>query len=186
VSVNNLVPGKEYYVRVLSHENGSSTSYSLDIIHSTNNLTVTGVSIAPASVAPETESVPFLKLTFEIEYEATLDGLNINKSGTISNNSFGPVYIYSDSNGNGDFDGGDVLVTEETTSQLNRVEFSDLDIHWDNRDPIVLFVAADVGTVAGSETIAMSLESYKDVVTEEGAEAHYSQFPIMSGEVSVE
>ena len=186
VSVNNLVPGKEYYVRVLSHENGSSTSYSLDIIHSTNNLTVTGVSIAPASVAPETESVPFLKLTFEIEYEATLDGLNISKSGTLPNDSFGPVYIYGDSNHNGDYDAGDVLVSQETTSQLNRVEFSDLNIHWDNRDPIVLFVAAYVVTVTGSETIAMSLESYKDVVTEEGAEAHYSQFPIMSGEVSVE
>ncbi len=180
VGFNGLGPGEERFLRVLSPEEGNSTSYGLRFETVSNWLTVTGDSIAPVSVYQSDCELGFLKLELEVGYQATLDEIIVSKFGTAPNDSFLHAYLYRDSNHNEEFDDEDMLVRQVSYAYSNRVKFQNLGIYWTSSDPLVFFVAGKVIGAPSGSTIGLGLESYKDVSTEGGLEAHYADFPIRS------
>jgi len=177
--------GTEYFLRIFSSESGSSTTYGLLVHNASNELIVTGQSIAPGFVHHGDDLVPFLKLDLEIGWSAVLDQVSVFKSGTLPNANFVNASLYKDSNLNGIFDGYDQLLSEEVPPGTNRAIFSGLGLDWDYQHPITLFVVADLSDIYDECTVMLSLESYKDIVTEEGITAHYTQFPITSETVII-
>lgn len=178
-------PGEEYFIKVLSSGEGSSTTYGLRTRMYTNELVVTGESIAPPFVHQTGNKVPFLKLNVHCGFQATLDGLNISKHGTTPDEVLSQVYIYQDANQNGGFDQADQLLMQATPPSLNRVRFENMNKFFDIDHDLVLFVVADFSLSPDDTTISLSLESYKDVITEEGLVAHYAGFPIRSDDVLI-
>jgi len=185
LDVDGVNEGEKYFIRVYSPAPGNSTTYGLKIQRRSNTLNVTGEDLAPFFLHQYGNVVPFLKLTLEIGWHAILEGINISKSGTVASPDLALVHLYLDSNGNGEFDEDDELVAQEVPPGTNRVQFTDIGIEWYIDEPLVLFVAADIGYSPDGSNVRLSLESYKDVITEEGIQAHYSQFPIMSGLVEI-
>ncbi len=180
IGAADLEIGHEYYIRVFSPAEGSSTTYGLSVRSFTNDLIVTGESIAPAFSYQTGNVVPFLKLNLEVGYKATLDEIIVSKSGTVPNANLALVSLYRDSNDDGVFDDGDELVGQETPPGTNRARIDDLDLSWDHDKALVLFVAAALNLSEEGSRIALSLESYKDVSTKEGLVAPYAGFPIAS------
>jgi len=178
-------PGVEYFLRVYSPASGNSTTYGLRVHNASNDMIVTGEDITPKFLHQQGTIVPFLKLTVDIGYQATLDGINIMKSGSVPNSNLALVHLYRDSNGNGYFDKNDQMLGEEVPPGVNRARFKGLDIPWTYKTPLVLFVAADISLSPDGSTIWLTLESYKDVGTVEGIEAGYTQFPVSSGVLEI-
>ncbi len=183
--IHDVFEGEEYFIRVVSPEAGNSTTYGLFVHVTTNELFVTGEDITPDFLHHGGTLVPILKLTCEVGNQATLDEIIVTKSGTLANPNWVKVRLYLDSNYNGEFDGGDELVSEEFPPSLNRARLDDIGIWWTYELPLVLFVVADISDTLEECNVRLSLESYKDVITEEGIEAHYTDFPILSDWITI-
>jgi len=181
----NCEPGQEYFLKVYSPAPGSSTSYGLRVFNTNNELTVTGESLAPDFVHQGGFEIPFLKVTLEIGYQATLDELIFNMHGTLPIDNWRMARLYEDTNFNGVLDASDELLVAQLPFARNRVRLSGLDLTWTYRDPLVLLFAADISQTLGDNLVSFGLESYKDVTTEEGVEAPYVQFPIESASTLV-
>ncbi len=177
--------GVEYFFKVFAPEIGDSTTYGLRVHNASNELVVSGTSITPPFVHQQGTDVPFLKLSVEIGYQATLDELIINKSGTLPNNNWSNVSLYEDTNGDDEFDDGDQLLDQISPAGMNRVVFDELGLEWTWEDPMVLFVTSDISETLEDCTMVLSLESYKDVSTEEGFSTTYEGFPIRSDELPI-
>jgi hypothetical protein len=177
--------GKEYFLKVFSPEQGNSTTYGLKVYNASNELTVHGKSLAPPYVHQHGSKVPILKLTFDIGYQATLQELILNKSGTLPLSSWSKVSLYADTISNGELDPGDAILEAKTGMGLNRVIFDSLGLEWDWQKPLTLFVTCDFSQTAEDRTFQLSLESYKDVVTGEGFDATYMCFPIASDVLTI-
>ena len=184
VSVNAL-PGEEYFLRVYSPAPGNSSTYGLRVFNTTNDLSITGESIAPDFIHHQGQNIPFLKLTLEVGYQATLDEMIINKRETLPNHKWAMARLYRDVNSNDELDQFDELVAEKFPQARNRVRLDDLNISWDYHDSLVLFFTADIAETLDDATVSFTLESYKDVSTMQGVQAHYSDFPIVSGSLLV-
>jgi len=180
-----VLEGEEYFLRVLSPAPGNSTAYGLFVHVATNELFVTGEDITPDFLHHGGTLVPFLKLTCEVGLEATLDEIIVSKSGTLTNQNWVKARLYQDSNYNGEFDNNDALVAEEIPPSLNRAVLGDIGIEWTYELPLVLFVVGDISETLAECDVRLSLESYKDVTTVEGIEAHYTDFPIVSGWITI-
>jgi len=185
IFMGDVDPGVEYFLKVYSPGEGNSTTYGLLVHNAANSMYVTGESIIPPFVHQSGEDIPFLKLTCEIGYQATLNGLNISKHGSVDNGNFAKVRLYKDSNNNGEFDRFDQLLAEEDPPGTNRAVLGGFSEFWMYDHPIILFVTADLSLSPDGATIWLSLESYKDISTEEGTEAHYTQFPIASDTITI-
>jgi len=185
IFLSDVTSGVEYFLKVYSAGAGNSTTYGLFIHNAANMLYVTGESVIPSFVHQKGDDIPFLKLTCNIGYQATLDEVNVYKHGTIDNGSFAMVHLYKDSNNNGKFDKNDTLLAEEAPPGTNRAVLSGFSQLWYYDQPLVLFVTADLSLSPDGSTISLSLESYKDISTSEGTEAHYLQFPISSAELTI-
>jgi hypothetical protein len=181
----NATAGQEFFIKVYSPVVGNSTTYGLKVHQLTNEIWVSGGSLAPAFVHRQGEKIPFLKLTFEAGSAATLDELIINKHGTLPNANWINARLYEDTNNNKQFDPGDQLVSEVYPQARNRVRMPGLGIEWNYHQPMILFFAADFAQTPVDSTVSFSLETYKDVITAEGIVAGYGQFPIQSDELLV-
>ena len=177
------IMGQDYFIRVYSPASGNSTTYGITVKSISNELTVTGESLAPMFIQQEADDVPFLKLIFDIGIGATLDRLNISKIGSMPSANIDAIYLYRDSNDDGVYDPTDQLMAQTGYAGTNRFVLDGLNINW--MEELVLFVTADLAYTPDFETIRLSLESYKDVVTDEGVVAHYSHFPITSDELLI-
>jgi subtilisin family serine protease len=178
--------GEEYFLKVYSPVLGSSTTYGLEVVGPSPDMWIVGESLAPPSINVQAEIVPFLKLTVYVSYQATLDELIVNKSGSLPNANLAQVRLYRDSNGNGVFEESeDELVAQKAPMGLNRFRLDDLGLAWTSDEPLVLFVAVDVSETLDHRDLRLSLESYKDVITEEGIEAPYTDFPIASDTLTI-
>ena len=178
--------GEDFYVKVYSPAPGNSTNYAIRAFLISNDLYVTGQNITPNVYTSTGNDVPFLKLTFQAGFQATLDQLIINKKGTLPNNKWTHVRLYQDTNKNKLFDANDTLVAEADPNGLNRVVLSGIDINLDyHNDPVDCFVTSDIAQETTDSSISLSLETYKDVITKEGVVAGYKQFPIQSGTLDI-
>ncbi len=185
-SINMTVePNEDYYIWIYSPQVGGSTGYGLRVHNTTNSLVVTGESITPDFIYGGGDDVPFLKLNLEVGYLATLDEIIINKSGTLPNANMAEIRLYQDTNFSGGWDGNDTLIAQENPPLTNRARFTGLGIEWGWEYPLVLFAVADISEIPGEADVRLSLETYKDVKTEEGLEADYHGFPISSDIVSI-
>ncbi len=173
-------PGEEYFLKVFALEVGNSTTYGLRIFNGTNNLSITGESLAPEMIHHEGEDVPFLKLTLETAYQVTLDELIVSMHGTLPHDNWAMTRIFRDTNWDGILDGNDHLVLEKSPLGLNRVIMDSLGLTFSYDQPLVLFITADISETLDDALVSLGLESYKDVTTEENIEAPYTDFPIVS------
>jgi len=146
---------------------------------------IVGESLAPPFINQQGEIIPFLKLTLYVNYRATLEELIINKSGTLPNGNWALVRLYRDADGDGIFDEDDELVAQRSPPGINRVRLADLGQTWTSDEPMVLYVTSDVSLTTVESTLRLSLESYKDVITEKGIEAPYTDFPIVSDTLTI-
>jgi hypothetical protein len=179
-------PGDDFYVKVYSPAPGNSTTYSLRTFLISNELYITGTSIAQDFIHQHGENVPFLKLTVHAGFQATLDELIINKEGTLPNYKLSMIHLYRDINENKHLDTDDELVSEAMPNGLNRAKLTNIGVNLDyHQAPTDFFVTADIATETNDCTVGLSLENYKDVITEEGLVPSYGQFPIVSGLLNV-
>ena len=174
-------PGEDFYVKVFSPAPGNSTTYSLRTHLISNALYVAGESMAPPFIHHHGEDVPFLKITIQAGFQATLNELIINKQGTLPNSRWSKVRVYQDINENKHLDADDLLLSETDPAGLNRARLGGIDVNMDyHQEPKDFFVTADILDESSECTLRLSLETYKDVITEEGLVPGYIQFPIVS------
>jgi len=181
----NVESGEDYYMRIYSPDAGNSTTYGLTIDQGINELKITGENIAPPFVHHAGFNIPFIKLTLDITYHATLNEIIVNRSGSLPNDNWAIARLYRDSNLNNILDDEDELISDEAPPITNRIRFENAGIKWTSEQALVLFVTAGVTETPVDNTIRMSLESYKDVSTKEHIEAHYTDFPISSGTIQI-
>jgi len=172
----------EYYIRVNSPYPGNSSSYGLTVRHFNNELVVTGENLAADVTYCTPNDVLFLKLNVESGHLLTIDEINIYSYGTLPLANIQNVRLYWDKYGSGTLDKTDILVSETVNPSLNKFRLQDLDMQCADTNPLTFFVTAKVIDPPVGSTLRLSLESYKDVATSEGVEAHYSCFPIVSSE----
>ncbi len=177
--------GEDYYIRIFSPGIGNSTAYGLAVHNGTDSLSVTGESISPAVINEQTEDAPILKIMLEIGSQATLDEIILNLHGSHSYQNWTYGRLYKDQDGEGSLDDGDILLDGKIPQVGNRIRFESLGTAWDYTKPLILFFTADLTPTAEESTLHFSLESYKDVSTEESISAEYIQFPIRSNDILV-
>ena len=179
-----VTAGQDLYIRIYSPAEGNSTTYSLTVRHLYDWLSVSGESIAPFFAGGGGTTIPFLKLTFEAGVEATLNELIVSKSGSLPNSSLDEIKLFRD-NGNGVFDGSDLLIAQELFPGTNRAVLSGFSEDWTWVEPLVLFVGADILETQQDYLVSFSLENYKDVITSTGITAFYTDFPIGSDFITI-
>ncbi len=180
-----LGPG-EYFLKVYSPAVGSSTTYGLSLETFLDGLFITGESIAPEIGCMGEHTTPFLKLELEVGHAATLDEVIISKSGTAPSGAVIQTRLFIDSNGNGEYDNDDEILSVGYSDGTNRFKFQDIDTYWTYEENLVLFIGAVINGAPVGSNIRFSLESYKDVITLDGLEAHYTDFPIISDLVELD
>ena len=174
----NVLKGEQYYLRVYSPAEGNSTTYRLMVHNFYDYIRVMGEDITNEFIHYNMDDIPFLKLTVTTGTQATLDELNITKSGTMDNLDLAGIRLYRDSNGNGIKDDGDELIGFKNQPATNRAVFTDLNLSLTYGDGEVLFVYADLNKALVGSTVRLAIETYKDVVTLEGISAGYEEFPV--------
>jgi len=179
--------GTDYYLKVYSPAEGNSTTFGLDINYDYNEVTITGDPINPPTANSGQVDLQFLRLNFDIKFDATLDRLNINTYSDSLETNWGMFKLYRDLNFNGFLDTGDELVDSEPVLNGNTAAFEDLDLYWTSAATMRLFVTADLSTDHPDESeIYISLNSASDITLEETVIINDSNFPIQSGAITIE
>jgi len=166
------------YLKVYSPADGNSSLYDLTI-NVDSLFDVIGTDIAPVSASASGE-IPLLKLDFTTGVTATIESVGVSLMGTLPLADINSVKIYIDTDISGDFTPGDGLVSEFVSPMMNRTRFDGLGVTVTAVNPVTLFVVADINVTPGLKTLGASIESYKEIVTIEGFEAAYTNFPMRS------
>jgi subtilisin family serine protease len=177
--------GEQYYIRVTSAGAGNSTTYGLLINNAVNDMTVTGESIAFPFIHQQGDNLPFLKLDFSVGHSTTISELRIMKAGTVSNTNLTRINLYEDTNANGEFGPGDLLIANEIPPGINAAFFKGLNKQFTWQEPWTIFVTADISNSPDNTTIQLILDKYKDITVSAGTAVAYDQFPISSDVVTI-
>jgi len=184
-SIDLPVVAGQYYLKVYSPTEGGSSLYDLTIDAPPASFEFIGYDIAPGSLPTGGDNIPFLRLEAFSDSPATIDGLNISIMGTLPLSNVTSVALWNDTNESGFFDTGDELIGQFDPELLNRITFRELGLSVTSENPLVLFATVSTTTGPGPYTLGLSLESYKDVITADGMESSYRNFPIQSSRCTV-
>ncbi|HEX9744850.1 MAG TPA: S8 family serine peptidase [bacterium] len=169
-----------YYLKVYTRNEGDSSLYDLSFRNG-REIDATGTSIDPGDIINGGTDIPLIKLTFNVFNQSIVDQINVSAFGSIDNSYIDSVSVWEDTDGSEDFSAGDTVVMSKLFGDFNRLKLTGLNVEVINPDTKTIFITANVSKPPSAETFGLSVETYKDVITELGFSPTYESFPIRSG-----
>ncbi|HDS30930.1 MAG TPA: hypothetical protein ENN67_07810, partial [Firmicutes bacterium] len=172
-------PGETYYIKVAGAALGDSTAYGLSAREVENYIDIEASSHDPGFIHVGKNNIVAGNIDISVGFRMNINELIVSTHGSMPLENVTGIHLYRDMNGNKSLDGSDKLVASGDFHNTNRAIFNGFTEEIKHGDsPSRFFITLDIAGIDHDCDIGLALISYKDISTQEGAEVHYSRFPI--------
>jgi len=176
------VEGQTYYVRLFPGNLGDSSSYTLTAEYVDPALHLEIQTYDPGFTHLGRTNVLLGHLDFSSGQTTRITRLSFNLAGSMPGEKLVKLALYEDSYVNDNWDSLDRKVAEASINGTNRAIFSGIYEEISQATGVTrYFLVADLSGIIVDAQYTLSLSSYKDVVTAEGIEIAYDEFPFTFG-----